>query len=128
MTDPIADMLTRIRNAQRARKAQVYVPFSKLKMAVLNVLKQEGYIEDMVHDAQLRSPIVVTLKYIAKKPMISSIVRTSKPGHRVYKKTQNLPEVLNGYGCAIVSTSEGVMTEKDAKKRGIGGEVLCTIY
>jgi small subunit ribosomal protein S8 len=128
MTDPIADMLTRIRNAQMARKARVMIPFSKVKMAVLDILIQEGYIE--ATEKQDGTPVMlnVTLKYRGTQPMITNIKRESKPGHRMYRKADEMPRILNGYGIAIVSTSKGIMTVKNAQKHGIGGEILCSIY
>lgn len=128
MTDPIADMLTRIRNAQMARKARVMIPFSKVKMAVLDILIQEGYIEATETQDGLPVMINVTLKYRDTQPMITAIKRESKPGHRMYRKADEMPRILNGYGIAIVSTSKGIMTVKNAKKQGIGGEILCSVY
>jgi len=128
MTDPIADMLTRIRNAHLAGKRQVVIPFSKVKMAILDVMKQEGYIEEVTKEDANFGQLVVNLKYNGKQPMITQIRRASKPGHRMYRQKDELPAVLNGYGMAIISTSQGIMSGKEAKKRGIGGEIMCTIY
>jgi len=128
MTDPIADMLTRIRNAHLAGKRRVVFPFSKVKMAILDVMKQEGYIADIKKEETNFGELVVDLKYNEKEPFITMIKRASKPGHRMYRQSDELPSVLNGYGIAIISTSQGIMTVKEAKKRGIGGEIVCTIY
>lgn len=129
MTDTIADMLTRIRNAQKAGKRSTEVPYSKVKFAIANILKAEGYIEQVETVEQKPvSSLVLGLKYHGKQPAIQHIKRESTPGHRMYKATEELPKVLNGYGTAIVSTSQGMMTVNEAKKRGIGGELICTIY
>jgi small subunit ribosomal protein S8 len=128
MTDPIADMLTRIRNAQVVRKASVSIPYSKLKFAIATLLKDEGYIDSVDTDVDGQKMLVLGLKYAGKKPYIQSITRSSKPGHRQYRKAEELPHVLNGYGIAIISTSKGVMSDKQARAEGIGGEVLCTVY
>lgn len=128
MTDPIADMLTRIRNAQKARKETVSIPASRLKLAIVEVLQQEGYIggfeteEDGVHRS-----INVSLKYHLNAPVIERIERVSRPGLRVYSGTADLPSVQGGLGVAIVSTSGGVMTDRQARAQGRGGEVLCII-
>ncbi len=128
MTDPIADMLTRIRNAQMARKERVTIPFSKVKMAILDILIKEGYVENAEKKDGIPATLDVKLKYRASQPMITTIKRESTPGHRMYRKADEMPRILNGYGIAIVSTSKGIMTVKDAKKQGIGGEILCSIY
>lgn len=129
MTDPIADMLTRIRNAQMARKAKVEIPLSKFKKEIADILNQEGYVgEVIVKKEDKPAKLVVGLKYNGKKAAITSIKRESKPGHRRYCRSNDLPHVLNDYGLAIVSTSQGLMTNKEARKRGIGGEILCTVY
>ncbi len=128
MTDPIADMLTRIRNAQRSEKQSVAIPASKLKAAIAQVLKDEGYIEDVaVHEADGRSVLEISLKYYAGKPVIERIERVSRPGLRIYKPSDDLPKVMNGLGVAIVSTSRGVMTDRKARGLGVGGEVLCIV-
>jgi len=128
MSDPIADMLTRIRNAQLMEKVTVRMPASKLKKAVAQVLKDEGYIEDFaVHDVQGLPEMEVALKYYAGRPVIESIERISKPGLRIYKGRDDLPKVMNGLGVAIVSTSRGVMTDRKARSLGVGGEVLCMV-
>ncbi len=128
MQDPIADMLTRIRNAQAVAKPTVQMPAAKLKLAIAEVLKKEGYILDyMVNEQDNKKELVITLKYYAGKPVIEKISRVSKPGLRVYKGTSDLPEVLNGLGVAIVSTPKEVMTDQDARTLGIGGEILCYV-
>ena len=128
MSDPIADMLTRIRNAQRADKKIVTMPSSKLKQSIAMVLKDEGYIEYFtVRDVDNKSLLDVGLKYYAGLPVIEKITRVSRPGLRIYKPNNSLPKVMNGLGVAIISTSKGVMTERKARANGIGGEVLCIV-
>ena len=128
MSDPIADMLTRIRNAQMVNKLSVSMPASKLKGAIANVLKDEGYIEDFaVLPNDGKPTLSISLKYYAGRPVIEMIERVSKPGLRVYKSGQNIPKVMNGLGVTIVSTSKGVMTDRKAQAAGIGGEVLCVV-
>ena len=128
MSDPIADMLTRIRNAQLVEKASVVMPSSKLKVAIAQVLKDEGYIEDFaVRSAEGKSVIEIGLKYYAGKPVIEKIERVSRPGLRVYKGRHDIPNVMNGLGVAIVTTPQGVMTDRKARQVGIGGEVLCYV-
>ena len=128
MSDPIADMLTRIRNAQMVNKLSVSMPASKVKGAIANVLKAEGYIEDFAVSANDGKPTLnISLKYYAGRPVIEMIERISKPGLRVYKSGQNIPKVMNGLGVTIVSTSKGVMTDRSAQAAGIGGEVLCVV-
>lgn len=127
MSDPIADMLTRIRNAQKSRKRDVVIPASKVKCAIAEILKNEGYIV-AVNKEEGTADLKLELKYEGKRPAIESIKRISKPGHRAYTKSDELPVVLNGYGIAIISTSKGLMTNKDAKKQGMGGEVICSVY
>lgn len=131
MTDPIADMLTRIRNAQKARHATVAIPFSKLKWRLAEILLSEGYIAKLEKqekkDGQAMS-LMITLKYHGKEPAIQMVSRESTPGHRMYRQASELPRVLNDYGIAIVSTSRGVITNKEARKLGIGGEVICSVY
>jgi len=128
MTDPIADMLTRIRNAAKARKRTVEVPVSKVKKAIADILKKEGYVQDITEVEGHPAQLVLTLAYEGKQSKIQSITRESKPGHRVYCKAEEMPRILNDYGIAIVSTSKGMMTNKQARKDGIGGEILCSIY
>jgi len=128
MTDPIADMLTRIRNAQGAEKVSVAMPCSKLKMAIAQVLKDEGYIEDFaVHSPEAKPVLEIRLKYYAGRPVIETIERVSRPGLRIYRGSKEIPQVMNGLGVAIVSTSRGVMTDRKARAAGVGGEVLCTV-
>ena len=128
MTDPIADMLTRIRNAQMAEKIAVSMPSSKLKVAIAKVLKDEGYIEDfVVRDESGKPELDIALKYYAGRPVIGRIERVSKPGLRVYRGKDNLPKVMNGLGIAIVSTPRGVMTDRGARAANTGGEVLCIV-
>lgn len=128
MTDPISDMLTRIRNGQRAEKTQVAMPSSKIKRAIAQVLKDEGYIEDFGESEMETTPVLtVLLKYFQGEPVIERLVRVSKPGLRVYRGKSDLPRVVGGLGIAIVSTSQGVMTDRAARAAGHGGEVLCTV-
>ena len=128
MTDPIADMLTRIRNAQMAEKVAVSMPSSKVKISIAKVLKDEGYIDDFaVRDASGKAELDIALKYYAGRPVIERIERVSKPGLRVYKGTGDLPRVMNGLGVAIVSTPKGVMTDRKARASNVGGEVLCIV-
>lgn len=128
MTDPIADMLTRIRNALSAQKAQVSMPSSKQKKAIAQVLKDEGYIGDFAEaEVDGKPTLNVTLKYYQGKAVIDSIKRVSRPGLRIYKGKDELPKVMGGLGVAIVSTSAGVMTDRAARKAGHGGEVLCYV-
>ena len=128
MSDPIADMLTRIRNAQSVNKLVVSMPSSKLKMAIAAVLKDEGYIDDFSLQANDDKPqLNISLKYYAGRPVIETIARVSKPGLRVYRGSQAIPAVMNGLGVTIMSTSKGVMTDRKARAAGIGGEVLCIV-
>ena len=128
MTDPIADMLTRIRNGQKARKLSVSMPASKAKEAVASVLKDEGYITSFSTDGEgAARTLIVELKYFEGVPVIERIERASKPGLRVYCGNEKLPKVLGGLGVAIVSTSAGVMSDRQAREKGIGGEVLCIV-
>ncbi len=128
MSDPIADMLTRIRNAQSVNKPTVSMPSSKLKTAIAAVLKDEGYIEDFsVQTVDGKPQLNVALKYYAGRPVIESISRVSRPGLRIYRGSQNMPKVMNGLGVTIVSTSKGVMTDRKAQAAGVGGEVLCVV-
>ncbi len=128
MSDPISDMLTRIRNAQLTEKASVRMPSSKLKKAIAQVLQDEGYIDGFVVRENAGLPeMEVALKYYAGRPVIEKIERVSKPGLRIYKGRDDLPRVMNGLGVAIVSTSRGVMTDRKARSLGVGGEVLCVV-
>ena len=125
MSDPVADMFTRIRNAQRVEKETVVMPSSKLKVAIASVLKDEGYIESFeVQEAGGKPQLHLELKYYAGRPVIERIERVSKPGLRIYKPCTQLPQVMNGLGVAIVTTSKGVMTDRKARQAGVGGEVL----
>ena len=128
MTDPIADMLTRIRNGQKARMVSVSMPSSKAKEAVANVLKDEGYITNYSTDGDgAAKSLSVELKYFEGVPVIERIQRASRPGLRIYRGKEDLPKVLGGLGVAIVSTSAGVMSDRQAREKGIGGEVLCIV-
>ena len=128
MSDPIADMLTRIRNAQMVRKAVVVMPSSKLKVAIAQVLKDEGYIDGFqVKTVDGKSDLEVALKYYAGRPVIERIERVSRPGLRIYKGRDEIPQVMNGLGVAIVTTPKGVMTDRKARQTGVGGEVLCYV-
>lgn len=124
MTDPIADMFTRIRNGQSAAKTAVTMPSSKVKVAIANLLKEEGYITEYSVSGEAKPELAVTLKYFEGKEVIESIKRVSRPGLRVYKGANELPQVLAGMGIAIVSTSKGLMTDRAARSAGLGGEVL----
>jgi len=130
MTDPIADMLTRLRNANAAYHDTVTMPYSKIKAHIAEILQQEGYIQNWsVEDAKVGKNLVVELKFgPSRERSISGLRRVSKPGLRVYAKKDNLPRVLGGLGIAIISTSSGLMTDKQAKKRGVGGEVLAYVW
>ena len=128
MSDPIADMLTRIRNAQMAEKVTVAMPSSKLKVALAKVLQDEGYVEGFKVVSDNGKPTLeIGLKYYADRPVIEKIQRVSRPGLRVYKGSEDIPHVMNGLGVAIVSTSKGLMTDRKARANGIGGEVLCIV-
>ena len=128
MTDPISDMLTRIRNGQKARKVSVSMPASNAKEAVARVLKDEGYITDYgVSGEGASKELSVELKYFEGVPVIEKIQRTSRPGLRIYRGKEELPRVLGGLGVAIVSTSAGVMSDREAREKGIGGEVICIV-
>ena len=127
MSDPIADMLTRIRNAQMVEKASVTMPASKLKVAIAQVLKDEGYIDDFVIKGESKAELEIALKYYAGRPVIERIERVSRPGLRIYKGRHDIPQVMNGLGVAIVTTPKGVMTDRKARQAGVGGEVLCYV-
>jgi small subunit ribosomal protein S8 len=128
MTDPIADMLTRIRNAQAMKKTQVEMPASKLKSAVAALLKEEGYIADFSVNSEKKATLSVQLKYYLGKPVIESVQRVSRPGLRIYKAKDDLPQVKGGLGVAIISTSKGLMSDRAARAAGHGGEVLCYVF
>ncbi len=128
MSDPIADMLTRIRNAQIVQKAAVTMPSSKLKVAIAQVLKDEGYIDGFqVKNDDGKAELEIALKYYAGRPVIERIERVSRPGLRIYKGRDAIPQVMNGLGVAIVTTPKGVMTDRKARQTGVGGEVLCFV-
>ena len=128
MSDPIADMLTRIRNAQMTERATVLMPSSKVKLAIAKVLKDEGYIDGFKIGGEEQKPVLeIALRYYAGRPVIEKIERISKPGLRIYKSKDDIPRVMNGLGIAIVSTSRGVMTDRAARATGVGGEVLCIV-
>ena len=128
MSDPISDMLTRIRNAQMAEKVTVAMPSSKIKVAIAQVLQDEGYVDGFKVAANEGKPTLeIGLKYYADRPVIEKIQRVSRPGLRVYKGSEEIPRVMNGLGIAIVSTSKGLMTDRKARANGIGGEVLCIV-
>ena len=128
MTDPIADLLTRIRNGQSSGKTEVNVPASKVKLAIAKVLKDEGYIEDFAPTQLDGKPMLaVQLKYFQGRPVIDRLERVSRPGLRVYKGSTAIPQVQNGLGVAIVTTPQGVMTDRKARANGVGGEVLCYV-
>ena len=128
MSDPISDMLTRIRNAQMAEKVTVKMPSSKVKVAIAKVLQDEGYVEGFNVSANDGKPVLeIGLKYYADRPVIEKIQRVSRPGLRIYKGSEDIPKVMNGLGIAIVSTSKGLMTDRKARADGIGGEVLCIV-
>ncbi len=124
MQDPIADMFTRIRNGQMANKIAVSMPSSKLRVAIAKVLKDEGYIQDFSVEGDVKPELSVSLKYFEGKKVIDTIERVSRPGLRIYKKKDELPKVMGGLGVAIVSTSKGVMTDRAARKAGMGGEII----
>ena len=127
MSDPIADMLTRIRNAQSVEKTAVTMPSSKLKVAIAQVLKDEGYIDGFAIKGDAKAELEIALKYYAGRPVIERIERVSRPGLRVYKGRHSIPQVQNGLGVAIVTTPQGVMTDRKARATGVGGEVLCYV-
>lgn len=127
-TDPISDMLTRIRNGSTARKAEVLVPYSRVKLAIAGILAQEGYVASVEKVDDGLAGIKIALKYDNREPIIRNIKRISKPGQRAYAGYAELPIVLSDHGIAIVSTSQGIMTNKAARKRKLGGEVICEIY
>jgi len=127
MQDPISDMLTRIRNGQAASKVSVKMPSSKQKVAIASVLKAEGYIADFVVAGDTKPELEVTLKYFEGKKVIDTLKRVSRPGLRIYKGANDLPKVMAGLGIAIVSTSQGVMTDRAARKASIGGEIICYV-
>ena len=128
MTDPIADMLTRIRNANQMRNATVSMPSSNLKAEIAKLLLEEGYIENYEVSGEVKKELTITLKYVENERVITGLKRISKPGLRVYATKDELPKVLGGLGIALISTSKGIMTDKNARKEGIGGEVLAFVW
>ena len=128
MQDPIADLLTRVRNAQRAEHPSVTMPSSTVKAAICEVLRDEGYIESFEVSAEVKAQLTVVLKYYQGKPVIESLDRISRPGLRIYRHTGQLPTVRGGLGIAVVSTPRGLMTANAARNAGLGGEVLCTVF
>ena len=127
MQDPIADMLTRIRNGQAASKVSVAMPSSKQKVAIAQLLKEEGYVADYKVSGDTKAELEVELKYFQGKPVVELIQRVSRPGLRIYKKRGELPKIMNVLGIAVVSTSKGVMTDRAARKAGMGGEIICYV-
>ncbi|EDP98674.1 30S ribosomal protein S8 [Shewanella benthica] len=127
MQDPIADMLTRIRNGQAANKVSVSMPSNKLKVAIAQTLKEEGYITDYAVADEAKPTLEITLKYFQGQPVVETIQRVSRPGLRIYKGKDELPRVMGGLGVAIVSTSKGLMTDRTARQNGLGGEVICYV-
>jgi len=127
MSDPIADMLTRIRNGQSAAKVEVTMPASNMKQSIAQVLKDEGYITDFSVSKDAKAEMSVSLKYFDGKPVIEKIQRMSRPGLRVYKNKDELPKILNGLGIIVISTSKGMMTDRAARTAGIGGELICSV-
>ena len=128
MQDPLADMLTRIRNAQMAEHASVEMPSSKVKVAVATVLKEEGYIIDIRVEGKIQKKLIIYLKYYAGKPVIEKLKRVSRPGLRIYSRKKKLAKVRGGLGIAIISTNKGVLTDRSARAAGVGGEILCTVF
>lgn len=127
MQDPISDMLTRIRNGQAAKKVAVKMPSSKMKVAIAALLKEEGFVADYTVTGEVKPELEVTLKYFEANPVIEQIQRVSRPGLRIYKKKDALPSVMGGLGIAVVSTSKGLMTDRAARKAGLGGEIICYV-
>jgi small subunit ribosomal protein S8 len=128
MQDPVADLLTRIRNAQSARHAEVSMPSSKQKRAILDVLVSEGYVASYQESADIKPVLTVQLKYVKGVPVIEEVKRVSRPGLRIYKESSDLPKVRGGLGIAIVSTDKGMLTDRVARAQGVGGEVICTVF
>lgn len=128
MTDPIADMLTRIRNAQKSKLERVVLPYSNVKKNIADILCREGFLTAVEKEETVPAQLILVLKYEDGMPAISDIKRISKPGHRVYKKIAKVGKVLSGFGIDIISTSKGLMTDKEARKAGIGGEIICSVY
>ncbi|WWO96541.1 MAG: 30S ribosomal protein S8 [Candidatus Dasytiphilus stammeri] len=127
MQDPISDMITRIRNGQASKKLFISMPSSKIKISIAQVLKSEGYIDKYNIQGDLKKELVIELKYFLGKAVIENIHRISRPGLRIYKRSKNLPKIMSGLGIAIISTSRGIMTDRNARKARIGGEILCYV-
>ena len=127
MEDPFADLLTRIRNGQAAGKVAVSMPSSKQKLAIANLLKAEGYVSNVTVTGDVKKVLEIELKYYQGKPVVEMIKRVSRPGLRIYKSCTELPKIMNGLGIAVISTSKGIMTDRAARKSGIGGEVVCYV-
>lgn len=127
MQDPISDMLTRLRNGQAAKKVAVKMPSSKLKVAIAALLQEEGFVADYTVTGEVKPELEVTLKYFEANPVIEQIQRVSRPGLRIYKKKGALPSVMGGLGIAVISTSKGLMTDRAARKAGLGGEIICYV-
>lgn len=127
MQDPISDMITRIRNGQAAKKLFISMPCSNIKISIAEVLKSEGYIDKYNIKGDLKKELVIKLKYLLGKAVIENIQRISRPGLRIYKRSKNLPKVMSGLGIAVISTSRGIMTDRNARKAQIGGEILCYV-
>ena len=128
-TDPIADIIIRIKNAHMARHEKIEVPYSKMKKAIADILLKEGYVAEVgIKESKPFNYLAITLKYIGKLPAVNDVKRLSKPGRRMYAPANKLPKTLGGYGITIISTSKGVMTDKDARKANLGGELLCQIW
>lgn len=127
MQDPIADLLTRIRNGQAAGKVSVTLPSSKQKVAIVDLLQKEGYIDSYSESGDVKKVLEVVLKYYEGRPVVELIQRVSRPGLRVYKRCRDLPRIMNGLGIAIISTSKGLMTDRAARRDGLGGEVICYV-
>lgn len=128
MTDPIADMLTRLRNASMARKAEIILPFSKIKLEIAKILQKQGYLTEIVKESKPWPHLVLVLTYRGKDPVLQHIKRLSTPGHRAYASYQDLPKVLNGLGFWILSTSKGMLTDGEARRAKIGGELICEVW
>ena len=128
MTDPIADMLTRLRNAALAKKTEVGVPFSKIKLEIAKILQQQGYIKEIIKETKPWPHLILVLTYQGKEPVLKHIKRLSKPGQRAYASYQQLPKVLNGLGFWILSTSKGMLTDREARRAKIGGELICEVW
>jgi small subunit ribosomal protein S8 len=127
MHDPIADMFVRIKNGQFAKKISVRIPFSYFKQEIAILLQREGYIKEILSKKSIKPYLEIFLKYFEGKPVIDKIIRISKPGLRIYKNKKNIPQVMSGLGIAIISTSKGVLSDREARKQGVGGEIICYV-